>query len=85
MRNLSNPTWIKTRGLLFLFLGLLSSSLLFLDHPTAKNAALLAITIWAFCRFYYFAFYVLERYVDPSLRFSGLLPLIRRLSSKRHS
>jgi hypothetical protein len=85
MRDLTNPTWIKTKGLLFLFLGLISSSLLLLDHPTAKNAALLAITIWSFCRFYYFAFYVLERYVDPSLRFSGLFTLIRHLSSKRHS
>ena len=85
MRNLSNPTWIKTRGLLFLFLGLLSSSLLFLDHPTAKNAALPAITIWAFCRFYYFAFYVLERYVDPSLRFSSLLSLLRHVSAKRRT
>jgi hypothetical protein len=25
-----------------------------------------------FCRFYYFAFYVIEHYVDPGYRFSGL-------------
>jgi hypothetical protein len=25
-----------------------------------------------FCRSYYFAFYVIERYVDPGYRFSGL-------------
>jgi hypothetical protein len=29
--------------------------------------------VWSFCRFYYFAFYVIERYVEPSYKFSGLL------------
>ena len=32
----------------------------------------LALVIWCFCRFYYFAFYVIERYVDPGYKFSGL-------------
>ena len=26
----------------------------------------------SFCRSYYFAFYVIERYMDPGYRFSGL-------------
>ena len=83
MRNLTNPFWIKAKGLLFLFLGLLSSAVLLFDRPTFKIVFLLAIAIWSFCRFYYFAFYDLERYVDPSFRFSGLLPLLRHLASKR--
>jgi len=33
---------------------------------------LLAVAVWGFCRSYYFAFYVIERYVDPGYRFSGL-------------
>jgi len=32
----------------------------------------LAMALWSFCRFYYFAFYVIEHYVDPGWRFSGL-------------
>jgi hypothetical protein len=40
---------------------------------------LLVITVWVFCRFYYFAFYVLEHYVDPGYRFAGLLSLARYL------
>ena len=79
MRDLSNPAWIKIKGILFLFLGLLSASLLLLEHPSLRAAALLFLAVWSFCRFYYFAFYVLERYVDPTYRFSGLLSLVRYL------
>jgi hypothetical protein len=31
------------------------------------------IAVWCFCRLYYFAFHVIEHYVDASYRFSGLL------------
>jgi hypothetical protein len=35
-------------------------------------AVLFCISVWCFCRFYYFAFYVIEHYVDPAYKFSGL-------------
>lgn len=73
MKDLANPFWIKAKGVLFLLLGLLSASLLILEHPTLRVAALVLLVVWSFCRFYYFAFYVFERYVDPTYRFSGLL------------
>ena len=82
MHDLSNPTWIKVKGILFLFLGLLSATLLFLDHPTPKIGILLVLSVWSLCRFYYFAFYVVERYVDPSYRYSGLLSLAHYLLGK---
>jgi hypothetical protein len=44
---------------------------------------LLAITIWCFCRSYYFAFYVIEHYVDPGYRFSGLGSFLRYFLSRR--
>jgi hypothetical protein len=72
MKDLTNPTWIKFKGILFLIVGLLAATLLILDTPTLRAAVLLAITVWCFCRFYYFAFYVIEHYVDPGWRFSGL-------------
>jgi hypothetical protein len=77
MKDLTNPTWIKLKGFLFLFLGLVAATLLFLEHPTLKAALLLVLALWCFCRFYYFAFYVIERYVDPSYRFSGLASFAR--------
>jgi len=39
--------------------------------------------IWSFCRVYYFAFYVIERYIDPSFRFSGLISALRYLRNKK--
>jgi hypothetical protein len=72
MRDLTDPFWIKLKGLLFLGLGIAAAALLFADQPTLKTATLLAVCIWSCCRFYYFAFYVIEKYVDSKYRFSGL-------------
>ena len=77
MKDLSNPLWIKLKGLLFLFIGIVAAVLLFLDNPTIKTAVLLAVAVWSFCRFYYFAFYVIEKYVDPAYKFSGLISFAR--------
>ncbi|HVV71276.1 MAG TPA: hypothetical protein VHI52_07235 [Verrucomicrobiae bacterium] len=79
MKELTNPRWIKFKGILFLIVGLLSSSLLLLDHPELKVALLLGLAVWCFCRFYYCAFYVIEHYVDPRYRFSGLWAFARYL------
>jgi hypothetical protein len=72
MRDLTSARWIKIKGILFLFLGMAAAVLLVLEHPTLKVAALLSLAIWSFCRFYYFAFYVIQHYVDPGYRFAGL-------------
>jgi len=72
MQDLTNPRWIVAKGMLFLFLGLLAGTLLSLANPQPRFALLLMVASWAFCRFYYFAFYVIERYVDPTYHFSGL-------------
>lgn len=72
MMDLTNPKWIYAKGFLFLLSGLLSAALLILGNPTAKAVLLLAVSIWCFARFYYFAFYVIEHYVDPSYHFAGL-------------
>jgi hypothetical protein len=83
MRDITNPGWIKLKGLLFLVIGVLASVLLLIEYPHLKVAALLAISIWCFCRFYYFAFYVIERYVDPGYRFSGLWSFVVYLFSRK--
>jgi hypothetical protein len=83
MKDLTSARLIKAKGILFLLLGLLSVSLLFFGYPTTKTGVLLIIAIWSFCRFYYFAFYVIEHYVDPSYRFSGLLSFALYLIQKR--
>jgi hypothetical protein len=82
MGDLRNPKLIYAKGFLFLLLGALCAALLILERPTLRTGLLLAGAVWSFSRFYYFAFYVIERYVDPSYRFAGLgafvLYLLRR-------
>jgi hypothetical protein len=72
MKDLTNPNWIKAKGILFLLMGILSAVLLLLEHWSLKAALLLVLAVWCFCRFYYFAFYVIEHYVDPGYKFAGL-------------
>src|SRR6266487_5942482 len=83
MKNITSPGLIKLKGILFLLIGLFASLLLLLEQPTLKVATLLAIAVWCFCRFYYFAFYVIEHYVDSSHRFSGLWSFGRYLMHQR--
>ena len=84
MKDLTDPRWIKLKGILFLVVGCLAAGLLLVEHFEIRTATLLAISIWCFCRFYYFAFYVIERYVDPAFRFSGLWSFARYLFANRH-
>ena len=83
MTDLTNPRVIKLKGFLFLFMGLFAATLLLLMHPEWRVALLLAVAIWSFCRFYYFAFYVIEKYVDSSYRFAGLTSFVRYLIARR--
>jgi hypothetical protein len=83
MKDLSNPFWIKLKGILFLLIGIAAVVLIFLDNPKWQTAILIALAIWSFCRFYYFAFYVIEKYVDPNYKFSGLISFARYLFQKR--
>ena len=83
MRDIKSPTAIWTKGALFLVLGIASAALLAAEIGTIKGCLLLAVCIWAFCRAYYFAFYVVERYADPAYRFSGLISFVRYLAHRK--
>jgi hypothetical protein len=85
MKNLTDVRWIDLKGVLFLLLGLLSAAFLFFEHPTLSAGFLIVVAVWSFCRFYYFAFYVIEHYVDPSYRFSGLLSFALYLIQKERT
>ncbi|MEN6450772.1 MAG: hypothetical protein ABFC96_09790 [Thermoguttaceae bacterium] len=73
---------LYTKAALFVVGGIVACVLILLEHPTVKTAVLLAIAIWCFARAYYFAFYVVSHYVDPSYRFSGLGSFVRYLCSR---
>ena len=79
MSDLKSKRWIVVKGMAFLGIAVVASVLILFKSPSLQTAALLALTVWAACRFYYFLFYVLERYVDPSLRYAGVIALFRAI------
>ena len=61
------------KGFLLFLTGFISALLLVLLNLNFKTIVLLLLAIWGFCRAYYFAFYVIQYYVDPNYKFSGLI------------
>jgi hypothetical protein len=85
MIELQSKRWILAKGIAFLGIAFLAATLLLLEFQSVRTAVLLAILVWAACRFYYFLFYVLERYVDSELRYAGIIGLLRALRARRLS
>ena len=69
-------------GLMFL-VGLIASFLLISIHFDMKTFVLLVVAIWGFCRAYYFAFYVIQHYIDPSYNYSGLIDFAKYSLKRR--
>ena len=82
MGDLKNTKLIYLKGFLFLFGGIIASLIVLLEHPSWKVAAMLALAIWCFCRAYYFAFYVIEHYIDSNYKFSGLWSFMQYLKQR---
>ena len=70
------------KAALFLAIGMVSAGLILADLWQVKTALLLALTIWSFCRAYYFAFYVIERYIDPNFKFAGVFSALSYILQK---
>lgn len=83
MGDIASHKLLYLKGALFLVIGALASATLLLEHPSLKVGALLALSIWAFARAYYFAFYVVEHYVDGQYRFAGLVHFLRYCIAQR--
>ena len=83
MPDIKNPRLLYVKGALFVVGGFLASALILLERPTVTVALLLGVAIWCFSRAYYFAFYVIEHYVDPSYKFAGLWSFVSYLLDKR--
>ena len=80
--DLQDPRLMYLKAFLFAIIGLLCAAGIFVTSPTLQTALLLALGIWSFCRLYYFAFYVIEKYIDPTYRFAGLSSLLIYLISR---
>jgi len=67
------------KAMLFVLLAAVCVVGLWLRAPSIRTVLLIAVLIWSAARSYYFLFYVIHTYVDPKLRYSGLLSLVRQL------
>ena len=81
--DIRSPALLYVKGGLFLVAGLLSAAAVVLEHPTWKVAGLLLVAIWCLCRAYYFGFYVVSHYADPSHRFAGLTSFVWYMLRRR--
>ena len=73
--------WLK--GCLFVLAGALAAAGLLAENWSLRTAVLLGLAIWCFCRAYYFAFYVVQHYIDPEFKFAGLTSVAQYLWRKR--
>lgn len=85
MADLKNPKLIYMKGFLFLLIGLAASVLLLIETPRLKVALLLGLAVWGFARAYYFAFYVIQHYVDDTYKFAGLWSFAQYLLQRRNA
>jgi hypothetical protein len=84
MADLKSTRLIYLKGAMFLLIGLLAGVGVLLDSERPwRTAALLCLAVWAFCRLYYFAFYVIEKYTDPTYRFAGLWSFFQYLLRRK--
>lgn len=83
MTDLKSKPWIVAKGVLFFVIATASALLILVEALSLKVAVLLIVLVWASCRFYYFLFYVLEHYVDPTMRYAGILDLLQGMRKRR--
>jgi len=83
MGDITNPRLLYAKGILFVLAGLVASLLLLAERPTLRVGLLLIVAVWSFARAYYFAFYVIEHYVDGDYRFAGLMSFARYMLNNR--
>jgi hypothetical protein len=76
LANIESPFWLWIKGGLFVAIGCLCLVFVAMVTQSMQLVAVCCLAIWAFCRAYYFAFYVIENYIDPKFRFAGLLSVL---------
>jgi hypothetical protein len=77
MADLRDPRILHFKGWLFFVLGLLATLLIALKTQDWQVIALLTLAVWAFCRWYYYAFYVIQNYIAAGYRYPGLLAFLK--------
>jgi hypothetical protein len=83
--DIKSPAVLRSKGWLFLLLGVAASVLLLADGFSWQRLGLLLIALWGFCRFYYFLFHVLEHYAGRDRPYAGLFDAMKWALSGRET
>jgi hypothetical protein len=83
LADLQNPKLMYAKAFMLLLIGLMAFGLLLLPQSLWARVVLQVLMVWAFARAYYFAFYVVQHYVDDGFRFSGLLGFLRHVIGRK--
>jgi len=85
MRDLKSSKIMALKASLFLILAAACSVEIWLRVPEVSTLLLVLVLAWSAARLYYFLFYVLQTYVDPSLKYCGLFSILLQLAARPRS
>ena len=80
---LKNTKLIYFKALLFFLIGIVGLIYCLIINNIFYLFSMLVVTIWAWCRLYYFMFYVITNYIDQEYRFSSIFNFIQYLIKKK--
>lgn len=83
MGDLTSKRIIVAKGWMFLAIAAMSACLIVQRSPNIVTAILVGALVWSSCRFYYFLFHVLEKYVDPEMKYRGVWHLYGQMKRAR--
>jgi hypothetical protein len=83
MTDIKSPALLWIKGGLFVVLGLMSLAIVWMRSFDIWILVSACLAVWAFSRAYYFAFYVIEHYIDGNFRFAGLTSVVRYLVKQK--
>ena len=82
-RDIQSKWLLHVKGFLFLVIGLMACGGILLEARSLRIFCLLVIGVWGFCRFYYYLFYVLERYAGRDRKYAGLFDALRYIITRK--
>ena len=81
-RDLTSKELIYFKAILFVVIWIVAIGLNLTATKSLPRLLSIALIVWLSARLYYFAFYVIERYVDKEFRFSGLFDFLVYLAKR---
>ncbi len=74
--------WILIKAILFLVILALCTFIILTTNDLFAETVAVAILMWSSARLYYFCFYVIHTYLDPTFKFTGIVSALRWIFTK---